>query len=178
MFYLLKKLLLSTVAICFLITLHACRTDIQEERRKGKVFPGFSFSKAVAYDYDGSEKGDLVIEKGKIHPSVKKQVILSKEQTEELLAALNDTLSYGADITRCFKPHLGVVFYDENNIAKAQISICFLCNQHNSFPLIGAQENVKNASPARLQGYSDKGRKMLINFCQSLGFSNCSINYK
>jgi hypothetical protein len=174
MFYLLKKLFLSTVTICLLISHQACRTDIHDEKRISKVFPGFNYAKAVAYDYDGSEKGDLIIEKGKIHSSVKKQVILSKEQTEELLAALNDTLSYGADISRCFKPHLGIVFYDENDNPKAQISICFLCNQHNSFPLISAQEKAKNSSPAKLHGYSDKGREILIKLCNSLGFSNCS----
>lgn len=178
MFYLLKKLFLSTVTVCLLITHQACRTDIHDEKRISKVFPGFNYAKAVAYDYDGSEKGDLIIEKGKIHSSVKKQVILSKEQTEELLAALNDTLSYGADISRCFKPHLGIVFYDENDNPKAQISICFLCNQHNSFPLISAQEKAKNSSPAKLHGYSDKGRKILINLCNSLNFSNCSSTEK
>jgi hypothetical protein len=174
MFYFQKKLFPATVIIFFLVIVQSCKTDITQEKSSSKIFPGFNYSKAVAYDYDGSEKGDLVIEKGKIHPSVKKQIILSNEQTEELLTALNDTISYGADISRCFKPHMGVVFYDENDKPKAQISICFLCNQHNSFPLISAQEKVRISNPAKLHGYSDEGRAKLIKFCQSLGFSNCS----
>jgi hypothetical protein len=92
------------------------------------------------------------------------------------LTILNDSLSYGGDIARCFKPHMGLVFFDENQKAKAQISICFLCNQHNSFPLITAQENVRNNHPNKLYGYSEKGREKLIKLCNSLGFSNCGSN--
>ncbi len=178
MFYLSKKLLFLTATISLLIFIEACQTDNQEVKRNSKAFPGFNYSKAVAFDYDGSEKGDLIIEKGEIHSTVKKQVTLSKEQTEVLLAALNDTLSYGADISRCFKPHFGVVFYDENDNPKAQISICFLCNQHNSFPLISAQEKVRSSHPQKLHGYSDKGRKILMDLCSSLNFSNCSSTEK
>jgi hypothetical protein len=145
-------------------------------KKEGKIFPGFSFTKVIAYDYDGSDRGDLIIEKGKIHHSVKKQIELNSEQSKLLLEILNDSLSYGEDVTRCFKPHLGLIFFDEKDIPKAQISICFLCNQHNVFPLIAAQESVRNAHPKQFHGYSDSGRKKLIEFCQSLGFSNCSYN--
>ena len=178
MFYFQKKLFIATGIIFFIVLVQSCKTDIKQEKRISKNFPGFNYSKAVAYDYDGSEKGDLIIEKGKIHPSVKKQVTLNKEQTEALIAALNDTLSYGADVSRCFKPHMGIVFYDENDKPKAQISICFLCNQHNSFPLISAQEKVRSSHPEKLHGYSEKGRRVLIGLCKSLDFSNCSSTEK
>lgn len=174
MFSLSKKLFYPSTLILLLIFTQSCSYEIKEEKKLSKIFPGFKYTKAIAYDYDGSEKGDLIIEKGKIHSSVKKQITLDKEQTEELLSVLNDTLSYGADYSRCFKPHLGIVFYDENDIPKAQISLCFLCNQHNSFPLISAQEKVRNIHPEKLHGYSDKARSKLIDFCSKLGFSNCS----
>jgi hypothetical protein len=173
MFTLSKKLNNPASIFLLIFFILSCNTESKEEKRSSKIFPGFNYTKAIAYDYDGSEKGDLIIEKGKLHPSVKKEFTLSKEQTEALLVALNDTLSYGADYSRCFKPHMGIVFYDENDKPKAQISICFLCNQHNSFPLISAQEKVRNSHPEKLHGYSDKGRKALINLCRSLNFSNC-----
>jgi hypothetical protein len=153
----------------------SCQEQLREQKRITKIFPGFKYSKAIAYDYDGAERGDLIIEKGKIHPTVKKEKVLTKEQTEDLLSILNDSLNYGGDVARCFKPHLGVVFYDENEKPKAQISICFLCNQHNSFPLITAQEDVRKSHPNKLHGYSEKGRAKLIKFCKELGFSNCSF---
>jgi hypothetical protein len=178
MTYYFKNFFFGTIVIHFFFLFISCSGEQSNPEKISKIFPGFEYSKAVAYDYDGSEKGDLIIEKGKIHPSVKKKVTLSKEQTEVLLAGLNDTLSYGADITRCFKPHLGVVFYDENDNPKAQISICFLCNQHNSFPLISAQEKVRSRHPQKLHGYSDKGREILMDLCNSLNFSNCSSTEK
>jgi len=174
MFYLYKRTYFFFGTVLLFTILLACKTDVSEQKKTPKIFPGFNYTKVVAYDYDGSEKGDLIIEKGKIHSSVKKEVVLNKEQIEEILTILNDSLSYGSDITRCFKPHMGLVFFDENQKAKAQISICFSCNQHNSFPLITAQENVRKNHPNKFHGYSDKGREKLIKLCNSLGFSNCS----
>ena len=166
------KNILSTLLILG-VFFHSCGNDPDKKIREGKIFPGFQCKKAVAYDYDGSEKGDLIIEKGKIHYSVKKQVTLSKEQTDGLLQILNEKGSYGEDVTRCFKPHLGVIFYDEKDQPRAQISICFLCNQHNSFPLIAAQESVGKSHPKEFHGYSAEGKTKLMSFCKDLGFSNC-----
>jgi hypothetical protein len=173
-----KNFFFGTIVIHFFLLLISCSGELSDPKKTSKIFPGFEYSKAVAYDYDGSEKGDLIIEKGKIHHSVKKQVVLNKKQIDELSAILNDSSSYGGDVSRCFKPHLGIVFYDAKEKAKAQVSICFLCNQHNAFPLITAQENIRNNSPSKLHGYSKKGRKKLMSFCESLGFSNCNRDEK
>jgi hypothetical protein len=175
MFCQFQKFNIFTTIVLTVTILSSCQTKTEQQVNNPKIFPGFKYTKAVAYDYDGSEQGDLIIEKGKIHPSVKKQIELNQEQTEELLSILNDSLSYGEDVTRCFKPHLGFVFYDEHQKAKSQISICFLCNQHNSFPLISAQESVRKSHPNSSYGYSKQGRKKLITLCQELGFSNCSF---
>lgn len=177
MTYYFKNFFLGTIAINFFLLI-SCSGELSDTKKTSKIFPGFEYSKAVAYDYDGSEKGDLIIEKGKIHPSVKKQVLLNKKQIDDLSAILNDSSSYGGDVARCFKPHMGIVFYDTNEKAKAQVSICFLCNQHNAFPLITAQENIRKNSPGKLQGYSKKGRQKLVSFCESLGFSNCNSDFK
>jgi len=168
-----KNILWLSLSLFFVLSLNSCSSDIIKVKRQGKVFPNFEYSKVVAYDYDGSDQGSAIIEKGKLHNSVKKEQELSKEQIAGLLDALNDQGSYGEDITRCFKPHLGVVFYDAQGKAKAQISICFLCNQHNSFPLIAAQETVRNNHPKEFHGYSKEGKRKLMDFCKSLDFSNC-----
>ena len=124
MTYYFKNFFFGTIVIHFFLLI-SCSGELSDPKKTSKIFPGFEYSKAVAYDYDGSEKGDLIIEKGKIHHSVKKQVVLNKKQCDELRAILNDSSNYGGDVSRCFKPHLGIVFYDANEKAKAQVSICF-----------------------------------------------------
>jgi hypothetical protein len=168
-----KNILWLSLSLFMALSFNSCKNDLPTVKREGKVFPNFEYSKVVAYDYDGAGKGDLIIEKGKIHHTVKKEQELSKEQIAGLLDVLNDQGSYGEDVYRCFKPHLGVVFYDAQGKAKAQISICFLCNTHNSFPLIAAQETVRANHPKEFHGYSKEGKRKLMDFCKSLNFSNC-----
>lgn len=145
-----------------------------EEKIEGVVFPDAEYSKVVAYDYEGL-KGDNIYDfkNQKLYHSIKNEQELNKEQINSLLDVINDEKSYGGDVTRCFKPRLGVVFYNAAGKAKAEISICFECNQHQSTPSILAQGQAKAASALSLHGYSNEGRQKLLDFCKSLNFTNC-----
>lgn len=145
-----------------------------ENKIEGVVFPNTEYSKVVAYDYEGLQGDNIYDFKNqKLYHSIKNEQELSKEQINNLLDVLNDTKTYGGDVTRCFKPRLGVVFYDAAGKAKAEISICFECNQHQSTPSILAQGQAKAASAMSLHGYSNEGRQKLVDFCKSLNFTNC-----
>jgi hypothetical protein len=157
--------------ILFVAVFSSCSTD---QKISGVVFPNTEYSKVVAYDYEGL-KGENIYDfkNQKLYHTIKNEQELSGEQISNLLDVLNDEKSYGGDVTRCFKPRLGVVFYDAQGKAKAEISICFECNQHQSTPTILAQESAKAASAMSFHGYSNEGRQKLVDFCKSLNFTNC-----
>lgn len=134
------------------------------------IFPDANYAKVVVYDYEGVQ-GENIFEKGKLYHNIKKEQELSAEQINNLLDVLNDEGSYGGDVTRCFKPRLGVVFYDAQGKYQAQVSICFECNQHQASPSILAQDKARKVT--KLHGYSTEGRRKLVEFCKSLNFSNC-----
>ncbi len=163
-----------SVLLLALSLLSSCGDSTKNKKAKAVVFPNAEFSKVVAYDYD-PQKGENIYDfkKKELYHTIKKEQELSEEQINNLLAVLNDQNTYGGDVTRCFHPRLGVIFYDAQGKAKAQVSICFECNQHQASPSILAQQEAKAASAMSLHGYSNEGRQKLIDFCKSLNFSNC-----
>ncbi len=166
-----KHYLLPIISLFLLFSFQSCqeRTGAMAHS-KAVVFPGVEYGKVVAYDYEGP-MGENIFEKGKLYHNIKKEKVLDAEQISYLLDVLNDEGSYGGDITRCFRPRLGFVFYDAQGRYQAQVSVCFECNQHQASPQIKAQDAAGRQTGK--QGYSTEGRKKLIELCQSLGFSNC-----
>lgn len=159
-----------TILGCLLL-LSACgNKNTASVSAKSVVFPNVNYAKAIAYDYEGVQ-GENIYEKGKLYHSIKNEQALSAEQISNLLDVLNDEGTYGGDVTRCFKPRLGVVFYDAEGKYLAQVSICFECNQHQASPSILAQDNTRKVT--NMTGYSAEGRRKLVEFCKSLNFSNC-----
>jgi hypothetical protein len=156
--------------ICLLF-LSACGSgNTASVAAKSVVFPNVNYAKVVAYDYEGIQGGNIY-EKGKLYHSIKKEQVLSAEQISNLLDVLNDEGTYGGDVSRCFNPRLGIVFYDAEGKALAQVSICFECNQHQASPSILAQDNTRKVT--KMTGYSAEGRTKLVDLCKSLSFSNC-----
>jgi hypothetical protein len=132
------------------------------------VFPNAKYTSVTAYHFEDL-KGDPIISKeGVLNPTIKKEKVLTEEETNSFLATINNRKTYGGLYTRCFKPRLGLVFYNENK-AVAHISICFECSQQTAFPLIKAYEE----TPVATHGYSEEGFRKLTSFCDNLGFGQC-----
>lgn len=101
------------------------------------TYPIEEFKKVVAYKMTG-ENGQ-VIENGKISTKatgVEKQ--LTYKEIKQLLDIFQDTSTYGDTTTSCFEPHLGFVFYGNNNNIVGHATICLLCNKMITKPNIGA----------------------------------------
>jgi len=163
-------LLLGSLSLVFIFTSCNEKTNAINDSNTIIKFPSTSFVRAIAYDYEGSS-GQNIYEHGKKFHGIKKEQILASNQVDNLLDILNDKGSYGGNISRCFKPRLGVIFYDKEDKVVGQVSICFECNSQQSTPAIKAKEimTVETGN----SGFSDAGRSKLIEFCKSLSFSNC-----
>jgi hypothetical protein len=144
-------------------------TDVLATKTPGVVFPNTEYSKAVAYHYLG-EKGEHIIQNGKLVGTVLSEKVLDKEKVDRFLQVVNDSNSYGNDHTRCFRPHLGVVFYDKNDKPKAHVSICFECN------VLYASPEILACTQKELRGFSHDGLRQLVAFCKELAFGHCDPN--
>jgi len=144
-------------------------TAPKEDVPKGVVFPDTEYSKVIAYHFEDLEGGHIIGENGALNSTVKKQKKLSEEEISLFLKTINNKKSYGGIYTRCFKPRLGVVFYDDVDKPVAHVSICFECNQQMSTPLIKAHVE----APVGNHGYSEEGFRNLTTLCRKLGFGQC-----
>lgn len=142
-------------------------TDKKEP--KAVIFPDASFTSAVAYHFEDLQGNPIIDKKGKLNPSVKKEKQLDQTEIDFLLQTLNNNDTYGGAYTRCFKPRLGIVFYDKMEPV-AHVSICFECSQQHAQPMIKAYSE----APIGQHGYSELGLRKLTSFCHKLGFGQCS----
>ena len=140
-----------------------------EAAPQGVVFPNTEYSKVIAYHFEDIEGGYIIGKKGALNPTVKKQKELSEGEIEFFLTNINNKDTYGGISTRCFRPRLGVVFYDNADKPVAHISICFECNQQVAIPQIKASSE----APMNNYGYSEEGFRNLTTFCRKLGFGQC-----
>lgn len=133
----------------------------------GEIFPNCEYQRVVAYHYEGEDGSTIISDKQELHASIYKEQVLNPTQITQILGVLNDPNSYGGHSTRCFKPHLGIVFYSADNKPLSHTSICFMCNNQSATPQIRAEKQ------APLAGFSEEGRRKLLEFCQSLSFGHC-----
>ncbi|WMX15401.1 hypothetical protein [Aureispira sp. CCB-E] len=134
----------------------------------GVVFPDVSYTSVIAYHFEDLEGNPIISKEGILNPTIKKEKVLSEEEIQVFLKTINDPKTYGGLYTRCFKPRLGLVFYNEDK-AVAHISICFECSQQMAFPQIKAYAK----APQGEHGYSEAGFRKLTSFCHELGFGQC-----
>lgn len=163
-------LLFSLTFLCTVI-FNSCNSSSptnSEPENTGVVFPNAKYTSVTAYHFEDLEGHGIISKEGVLNPSIKKEKELSKEEINSFLSTINDSKTYGGLYTRCFKPRLGLVFYNERK-AVAHISICFECSQQTAFPLIKAYMD----TPEGAHGYSEEGFRNLTNFCHSLGFGQC-----
>lgn len=164
----------SFLVLLISILLGSCNTSTPTDngsdstQEQAVVFPNTSFTKAIAYHFEDLNGRSIITDKGELNPTVKKAKELNTAEIDLFLKAINDDNTYGGVYTRCFKPRLGVVFYDKGNPV-AHVSICFECSQQHSSPLIQAYAN----TPVEAHGYSEEGLRKLTGFCRQLGFGQC-----
>lgn len=163
-------LLFPFVFLC-IVLVNSCESSPKpnsDPKNTGVIFPNANYTSVIAYHFEDLEGNPIISKDGVLNPTVKKEKVLTEEETNSFLATINDSKTYGGLYTRCFKPRLGVVFYNENK-AVAHISICFECSQQTAFPQIKAYVN----APIGAHGYSEEGFRKLTSFCHSLGFGQC-----
>ncbi|MEZ4990981.1 MAG: hypothetical protein R2824_11235 [Saprospiraceae bacterium] len=128
------------------ITLTSCKEEI-----KVHEFPGRNFEKIMAYKMNG-EEGE-VVEDGAISDKVIGEgKLLTKRESRKLLGIFHDKSSYGESAYLCFEPHVGYVFYDNENEIIAHSTICLKCNWMKNFPAVGGY------------AFSEKGNKRFEKF--------------
>jgi len=134
----------------------------------GVEFPNATYTSVIAYHFEDLEGNPIINKEGILNATIKKEKQLTRKEIKTFLSIINDNKTYGGLYTRCFKPRLGLVFYNKSR-AVAHISICFECSQQIAFPLIKAYVN----APIGEYGYSETGFHQLTNFCHHLGFGQC-----
>ena len=95
-----------------------------------------------------------------------------KEKT--LIDYLTSKSTYGEATAACFQPHFALVFYKDNKIIN-QINVCLDCNYLISDIAIPAETHKKvNAGTKEeyaITGFTDKGKKAIIDLCKELIFT-------
>jgi hypothetical protein len=138
-------------------------------------FDTLNYDKIIAYDFEGSEEPypGVLDQNQKFVPVILKQQALTQRQADEILSALTKRSTYGEVTAACFNPHLGLLFFRENRF-KAAINICLDCNYLNSDVVIPAETHFKvnkgkDNEYARV-GFTQAGKKAIVDLCSELGF--------
>lgn len=144
-------------------------------KAQSNPFEKLEYNKVVAYEYQG--EGGLLIQrclKNK-KEKINKSLVLTETQTTKLEKILTSENGYGNTIMSCFDPHLGIVYYHNEDIV-ATINICLDCNYLISSENIPATElkmiKVSDDYSYPAKGFSKSTRKEIYNYIKSLGFEN------
>lgn len=140
-------------------------------------FNKLRYDKIIAYDFgDGySEETLRVIDpQGRFVSNISKQQALSQAKADNILTALTTKSTYGGSNAICFNPRFALVFYKGSKVVN-QINICMDCNYLVSEIDIPAQNHIakkvsKNEYAQTGIGFSESGRKAIIDFCKDLSF--------
>lgn len=104
---------------------------------KGHPFDSIQFNKLIAYEFDWMEDRYryIVDENHQLVPSILQQVALKPDDVYFVTRLFSNKNTYNWIVMACFMPHLGLVFYQDNNIVM-HISICYSCNRlESSIPI-------------------------------------------
>lgn len=127
-------------------------------------FPANSYNEVIAYTYEDYQGGEILLPDSTINPNVTDQRVLNAKELADLLLMLNDTKSYGGDVSRCFIPRLGFVFMD-NKTPVAHVSICLQCN------FLVSSSRIEGIENAGRDGFSKLGRKRILDISSSLNMN-------
>jgi len=112
---------------------------------KGHPFDSIPFNKVIAYEFDWMEDQyrSIVHKNNILVPSILRQVALKSDDVYFMTRLFSNKNTYNGSVMACFMPHLGLVFYQENNIVM-HISICYGCNRLESSIPIPAETALSN----------------------------------
>lgn len=149
--------------------------EILPDKRKESAFNQLDYNKIIAYDFEGMEEPypSVIDDSGEFVPVITSQRCLSQEQADKLLYTLSQNSTYGGATAACFLPHLGLVFY-KNNQRVGVINVCLDCNyliSDISIPaMLSHKANQGTPQEYCLYGFSESGKQGIINLCKELGF--------
>lgn len=153
--------------------------EICINKNANRPFNKLDYNKVIAYDYEGG-KGEGVIDivtNEKLAPTVKQHKNLTQQQVDDLTNYLGANSTYGGGKAFCFDPHLGIVFYKDNNVV-AHVSICLECNYLHSSIKIPATEvtkiKISDDYEYFADGFSKLGRQKINSLCRQLNFTHCA----
>lgn len=144
--------------------------------KNGQPFDKLGYDKIIAYDFAGSEEPyfSVINSQGKFVPVVLGQQFLSQVQADKILSTLASKLTYGEATAACFQPHFALVLYKNNKMTN-QISICLDCNYLISDLVIPAETHKKvnegTKNEYAITGFTEKGKKAIIDLCKELNFT-------
>jgi hypothetical protein len=153
-------------------------TDVVKPRAKpGKPFDTLHYNRIVAYDFEGSEEPypGVLDKNGNFVPVILAQKLLSQAQADFIISHLANPKTYGGATAACFRPHLGIVFY-EGARAVFVVNVCLDCNFLISTSDIPAMSQGQMNAGAKGEytvpaiGFSETGKSGIRNFCTELGF--------
>ena len=156
---------------------------VKPNSRIGEPFDKLEYDKLIAYDFAGSEEPyPAVIDRnGKFVPVVLGQHFLTQGQADKILSILTDKSTYGEATAACFQPQFALVFYKDNKMIN-QINVCLGCNYLISDIAIPAEThkkvNVGEKDEYPITGFTDKGKKDIVDLCKELNFSYGQGNIK
>ncbi len=150
---------------------------IERNTVSNSPFDTLIYNKVVAYDFERLvESYGVVTEvdgRKKFASNIFCQKSLNQKQVDFLTNFLGSNDTYGGNWAACFEPHLGIVFYQDDEI-KCVVNICLDCNQLISSVKIPAQtyhkidEGTEYEEP--LFGFSEQGKQNIIELCKEIGF--------
>lgn len=143
--------------------------------RRPKGFPGVAFAevRGFAFDLEVGERSVCSMPLDRDGTScetvVRPGVVLTPEQTKQLLAILGDKGSFGPG-SKCFLPHHGFVFYDDKGVPVAEVSLCFMCAMGLAAPAIPVGRGGDGDGSF---GLGEKSTGALRALCRDLGLPKC-----
>ena len=94
---------------------------------------------------------------------------LSSVQAERLLGLLRSPKTYGSDLSGCFLPHHGFVFYDGAGVPLAEVAVCFLCDNLRARPAIPGVKQLDGSYALTTEAVTE-----LRGLCNELGMPGCN----
>jgi len=100
-------------------------------------------------------------------PVILRQKSLNQKQVDFLTNFLTNNKTYGGSPAACFEPHLGFVFYRDNDI-QCVVNVCLDCNYLESSVDIPAGEYHKMYEGTEYEygaiGFSEQGKQTSLNY--------------
>ncbi|MBI3233279.1 MAG: hypothetical protein HYZ42_04445 [Bacteroidetes bacterium] len=157
--------------------------NIKPNPNNGKPFDLIDYDKIIAYDFEGTEEPNpsILDNKQQFAPVVLAQQFLTQRQADNILTSLSSESTYGEGTAACFNPRFALVFY-KNNKKVNKIDICLDCNYLEAdfeIPAVTHKKvNQHTDQEYSIIGFTDSGRKAIVDLCHEIHFRYGRFNKK